>query len=65
MLADDGVAYDDDLPFAPPPGEEAFYLSHEGGEHEAFAGLTQEIRAIGGRCVYVSIAGIYIDSTQC
>ena len=27
----------------PPPGEEAFDLSHEGGEHEAFEGLANEI----------------------
>lgn len=42
MLSDHGML-DNDIPFAPPPGEEAFELSHEGGEYEAFAGLAQQI----------------------
>ena len=32
----------------PPPGEEAFDLSHEGGEHEAFEGLANKIAQATG-----------------
>ena len=40
MLYDHGVILEDDnIPFMLPPGEEAFDLSYEGGEYEAFAGL--------------------------
>ena len=40
MLYDHGViSEDDNIPFALLPGEEAFDLSYEGGEYEAFAGL--------------------------
>ena len=54
MLYDYGViSEDDNIPFALPPGEEAFDLSYEGGEHEAFAGLAREVENLTGRCVDV------------
>ncbi|KAI6016431.1 hypothetical protein PISMIDRAFT_119472 [Pisolithus microcarpus 441] len=49
MFTDGGIDLDD-VPFAPPPGEEAFNLSHKGGEHEAFIGLTNHIKSLGERC---------------
>ena len=42
MFADQGMEED----FAPAfvaPGDEAFMLSHEGGEHEAFEDLAQQV----------------------
>jgi hypothetical protein len=33
----------------PPPGEEAFDLSHEGGEFEAFTGLVEDIAQVTGQ----------------
>jgi len=45
MLADCGVS-DDDMPLDSPPGEEAFDFSHEGGEHEAFASLVQQVESL-------------------
>ena len=42
MLSDHGMI-DNNISFTPPPGEEAFELSHEGREYEAFASLAQQI----------------------
>lgn len=53
MLHDYGVISDDDAAYDIPPGEEAFDLSHEGGEHEAFAGLAQDVEGLCGRYAYV------------
>lgn len=33
----------DTLSHIPPPGEEGFDFSHEGGEFEVFEGLTEDI----------------------
>ncbi|KAG1770855.1 hypothetical protein EV702DRAFT_931170, partial [Suillus placidus] len=35
-----------------PPGEEGTDLSHEGGEHEAFSGLSEQVTLLSG-CCYV------------
>lgn len=45
MLTDCGVS-DNDMPLDPPLGEEAFDFSHEGGEHEAFASLAQQVESL-------------------
>ena len=42
MFEDVGIPMDDTFQ-CPPFGEEAFDFSHEGGEHEAFAGLAEEV----------------------
>ncbi|KAF8883571.1 hypothetical protein BD779DRAFT_1417169, partial [Infundibulicybe gibba] len=33
----------------PPPGDEGFDISHEGGEHEVFEELAEEINFMSGR----------------
>ena len=43
MFEDVGIPGMDDTFQGPPFGEEAFDFSHEGGEHEAFAGLAEEV----------------------
>jgi len=45
MFADYGMNVDSTLPI-PPPGEEAFDLSHEGGEHEVFADLAEQVMKV-------------------
>ena len=50
MFADQGMEED----FAPAfvaPGDEAFTLSHESGEHEAFEDLAQQVADACGVCV--------------
>ena len=56
---------DMDEDFAPSfvaPGDEAFALSHEGGEHEAFEDLAQQVADAHG--VYVNIVVKFNDSSQ-
>jgi len=56
---------DMDEDFAPlfvAPGDEAFALSHEGGEHEAFEDLAQQVADAHG--VYVNIVVKFNDSSQ-
>ncbi|KAG1744784.1 hypothetical protein EDB19DRAFT_1826928 [Suillus lakei] len=51
MMMDNG--FNTDLvPYTAPPGEEGLDLSYEGGEHEAFDGLSQHIVSLSG-CRYV------------
>jgi hypothetical protein len=38
-----------DVLSGPPPGDEAFDLSHFGGEHEVFEDFAQEISKLSGR----------------
>jgi hypothetical protein len=47
MISDVGVDIDTTSHTAP-PGEEGMDLSHEGGEHEAFDGLSQQISSMSG-----------------
>ena len=42
MFEDIGIPMDDTFQ-CPPFGEKAFDFSHEGGEHEAFTGLAEEV----------------------
>ena len=42
-------AGDFDILSGPPPGDEAFDLSHFGGEHEVFEDFAQEISKLAGR----------------
>ena len=42
MFEDVGIPMDDTFQ-CPPFSEEAFDFSHEGGEHEAFTGLVEEV----------------------
>jgi len=64
MFADQDMDED----FAPSfvaPGDEAFALSHEGGEHEAFEDLARQVADAHG--VYVNIVNIVVkfnDSSQ-
>ncbi|KAG2136551.1 uncharacterized protein EDB93DRAFT_1091557 [Suillus bovinus] len=44
----------DDIPYSAPPSEEGHDFSHEGGEHEAFEGLAQQMADLSGCC--------YVDS---
>ena len=44
LLDDDTAA----LPHLPPPGEEGLDLSHEGGEHEVFDSLVEDIAKATG-----------------
>jgi len=56
---------DMDEDFAPSfvaPGDEAFALSHEGGEHKAFEDLAQQVADAHG--VYVNIVVKFNDSSQ-
>ncbi|KAG1774198.1 hypothetical protein EV702DRAFT_975394 [Suillus placidus] len=53
MLADTNVDIDS-IPYTAPPGEEGLEFSHEGGEHEAFEGLAQQMADLSGCC--------YVDS---
>ena len=46
MFEDVGIPMDDTFQ-CPPFGEEAFDFSHEGGEHEAFTGLAEEVAKSG------------------
>lgn len=47
MMMDNG--FDTDLtPYTAPPGEEGLDLSYEGGEHEAFDGLSQHVASLSG-----------------
>ncbi|KAG2037621.1 hypothetical protein BDR03DRAFT_1010470 [Suillus americanus] len=46
-MADHGMDVDMFLHTAP-PGEEAFDLSHAGGEHEAFGGLAHQLADLTG-----------------
>lgn len=49
MMMDNGFATDTDLtPYTVPPGEEGLDLSYEGGEHEAFDGLSEQIVSLSG-----------------
>jgi len=47
MISDTGIDIDT-VSYTAPPGEEGMDLSHEGGEHEAFHGLSQEIASLSG-----------------
>ncbi|KAG1749166.1 uncharacterized protein EDB91DRAFT_1235645 [Suillus paluster] len=47
MLADVNVDIDN-IPYTAPPGEEGMDFSHEGGEHEAFEGLAQQMADLSG-----------------
>ncbi|KAG2351239.1 hypothetical protein BDR07DRAFT_1490849 [Suillus spraguei] len=47
MIANHGMDFEE-LPYAPPPGEECFDMSHAGGEHEAFKGSAHQVADIGG-----------------
>ncbi|KAG2157313.1 hypothetical protein DEU56DRAFT_722950 [Suillus clintonianus] len=47
MMADFGVEVEA-FTHTAPPGEEAFDLSHAGGEHEAFEGLTHQLADLTG-----------------
>ncbi|KAG2126854.1 uncharacterized protein EDB93DRAFT_1096960 [Suillus bovinus] len=51
MMLDIGFNADTTLYMAP-PGEEGLDLSYEGGEHEAFDGLSQQLVSLSG-CCYV------------
>ena len=46
MISDNGIDFHADFPA--PPGEEGIDLSHEGGEHEEFAGLSQQVALLSG-----------------
>jgi hypothetical protein len=47
MVSDIGVDVDM-TSYTAPPGEEGMDISHEGGEHEAFDGLSQQISSLSG-----------------
>jgi hypothetical protein len=47
MLIDHNVDIES-IPYTAPPGEEGADLSHEGGEHEAFKGLAQQMADVSG-----------------
>lgn len=49
MMSDTGIDFDANFPV--PPGEEGMDLSHEGGEYEAFTGLSQQVASLSGWCV--------------
>ena len=46
-LGDVDGFYDGEL--GPPPGDEGFDISHEGGEHEVFEELAQEVANLTGQ----------------
>ncbi|KAG1765462.1 hypothetical protein EV702DRAFT_1182484 [Suillus placidus] len=50
MISDTGIDFNADFPA--PPGEEGTDLSHEGEEHEAFSGLSEQVALLSG-CRYV------------
>ncbi|KAG2105064.1 uncharacterized protein F5147DRAFT_547920, partial [Suillus discolor] len=45
MINDVGIDIDDE-PYTAPPGEEGFDISHEGGEYEAFEGLSEQVASL-------------------
>jgi hypothetical protein len=47
MISDVGVDIGS-ASYTAPPGEEGMDLSHEGGEHSAFDGLSQQISLLSG-----------------
>jgi len=47
MLADTNIDIDS-IPYTAPPGEEGIDFSHEGGEHEVFEGLAQQMADLSG-----------------
>ncbi|KAG1770316.1 hypothetical protein EV702DRAFT_1249639 [Suillus placidus] len=42
---DTGIDFDDE-PYTAPPGEEGLNISHEGGEYEAFEGLSEQVASL-------------------
>lgn len=45
MISDIGMVIDDE-PYTAPPGEEGLDISHEGGEYEAFEGLSEQVASL-------------------
>lgn len=47
MIADHGIMIDN-LVYEPAPGDKGLDLSHEGGEYEAFEGLSRTMADLSG-----------------
>ncbi|KIK35773.1 hypothetical protein CY34DRAFT_95515 [Suillus luteus UH-Slu-Lm8-n1] len=64
MMADFGMEVETFVHMAP-PGEEGFDLSHAGGEHEAFEGLTHQLADLTGQYVFTTMCDSSNVNTYC